>query len=841
MASRVPLLENVLKDVTWDGVKVVSIRKSWAVLAALCLSGCATNALEPQSVARQPALANTPDDAVADPANWPSSSSPAALTDSATEAKIDALLSRMTLRQKVGQTIQADIAFIAPDDLTQYPLGSLLAGGNSGPYGDERAAASQWDRMVREFRAVSMRPVTDGVAIPLIFGIDAVHGHNNLPGATVFPHNIGLGAARDPDLIQRIGEVTAAEVAASGIEWTFAPTLAVPQDLRWGRAYEGYSSDPAIVAAYSTSMVKGLQGDLVSGEQLSATKVAATAKHFLADGGTAAGKDQGDAQISERDLIDIHGAGYPTAIDAGALTVMASFSSWNGSKLHGNRSLLTDVLRGPLGFTGFVVGDWNGHGQVAGCEPTDCPEAMNAGLDMYMAPDSWKDLFTNTVASVEAGEITEARLDEAVRRILRVKYKLGLMGDELTNRTNLAVIGSPDHLAVAREAVAKSLVLLKNEGSVLPVRPGANVLVTGPGADSMAMQSGGWTISWQGDDVTKADFPNGNTIWDGISAAVSDAGGSASLSPDGAFAARPDVAIVVFGEKPYAEFQGDIAHLDYLPTDGLTLLQDFKAKGIPTVAVFLSGRPMFMGEELSAADAFVAAWLPGPQGEGVADVLIASENGSSARDFTGRLSFAWPAACEPGASALFPLGFGGSYRDAPQVPTLNTKCKLSEASANGDFAIYERGLKSGITAMAGSTVLTNLLGNSGGITASAFDVAAQEDARKIAFDAGSDLAFVWSSKPIQPGSALRLRLQIAQPPSGPLRLSAQGGNTSVDLASTMALAAGKGWRDVSIPLACLADGETSGLTLSSEAEYVFELESIAITPQASNEGCKGPF
>ena len=830
---------------------MVSVRKSWAVLAALSLSACATGALQQPSAAissnavpveaQQPALAVMPANAVANPANWPRSSSPAALIDPATEAAIDTLLDRMTLQQKVGQTIQADIAFITPADLTEYPLGSLLAGGNSGPYGDERAAASEWDRMVREFRAVSMRAGPNGIAIPLIFGIDAVHGHNNLPGATVFPHNIGLGAARDPELIQRIGQVTAAEVAASGIEWTFAPTLAVPQDLRWGRAYEGYSSDPAIVAAYSTSMVKGLQGDLIAGQQLSPAKVAATAKHFLADGGTAAGKDQGDAQIGERELIDIHAAGYPTAINAGALTVMASFSSWNGSKLHGNRSLLTDVLRGPLGFTGFVVGDWNGHGQVTGCAPTDCPEAMNAGLDMYMAPDSWKDLFANTLASVQSGEIAEARLDEAVRRILRVKYKLGLMGETLTERTNLAVIGSPDHLAVAREAVAKSLVLLKNEGSVLPVKPGANVLVTGPGADSMAMQSGGWTIGWQGDDVTKADFPNGNTIWDGIDAAVRDAGGAAELSQDGAFTAKPDVAIVVFGEQPYAEFQGDIPDLDYLPTDGLKQLKELKAKGIPTVALFLSGRPMFTGEEMATADAFVAAWLPGPQGEGVADVLIAGQDGAPMRDFSGRLSFAWPAACEPGADALFPLSFGGSYREAPQVPPLKTRCALSEASASGDFAIYDRGLKSGITAMAGSTVLTNLLGTSGGITASAFDVAAQEDARRIAFNRGSELSLVWSNQPVAQGSALRLRVQIAVAPTGPLLLSAGNSGRSVDLASTMALAAGKGWRDVSIPLACLADGNTSGVTLSSEAEYVFELESIAITPQSAEKGCAGPF
>ena len=320
-------------------------------------------------------------DAQAVPAIWPAAASPAAITDAATEQRIDALLARMTLEQKVGQTIQADISTITPDDLRMYPLGSLLAGGNSGAYGNERATAADWDRMVREFRSVSIAPDGPGAGIPIIFGVDAVHGHNNIPGATIFPHNIGLGAARDAAMIRKIGAVTAAEISGSGIEWTFAPTLAVPQDPRWGRTYEGYSSDPSLVAAYSKAMVEGLQGPLVPGQPLQPGKVAATAKHFLADGGTMDGKDQGDAVISEAELVRVHAAGYPPAINAGALTVMASFSSWNGVKHHGNRSLLTDVLKERMGFEGFVVGDWNGHGQVENCSVTSCAASLNAGLD----------------------------------------------------------------------------------------------------------------------------------------------------------------------------------------------------------------------------------------------------------------------------------------------------------------------------------------------------------------------------------------------------------------------------------------------------------------------------
>lgn len=622
--------------------------------------------------------------AQADPVNWPAASSPDALTDAATEQRIDGLIARMSLEQKVGQLIQADISAIQPADLKDYPLGSILAGGNSGPGGNERASAADWNRLVRAFRAASLANGRNGMAIPIIFGVDAVHGHNNIPGATVFPHNIGLGAAHDPELIRRIGAATAREIAASGIEWTFAPTLAVPQDGRWGRTYEGYSSDPALVAAYAGAMVEGLQGRLEPGRPLAAGKVAATAKHFLADGGTHNGVDQGDARIGEAELVRVHAPGYPVAIDAGALTVMASFSSWNGIKHHGNRSLLTDVLKQRMGFDGFVVGDWNGHGQVAGCTVTSCPASINAGLDMFMAPDSWKALYASTLAQARDGTIPRARIEDAVRRILRVKAKLGLLDDPMRERADYAAIGSPEHLALAREAVAKSLVLLKNNGSVLPIRPGAKVLVAGPGADDMAMQNGGWTVSWQGTDVTKADFTNGQTIWQALDEAVREAGGSAALSADGSFTAKPDVAVVVFGETPYAEMQGDVPTLDYQPTGAkdLALLQRLKAQGIPVVAVFLSGRPMFASPEINVSDAFVAAWLPGTQARGVADVLVARGRGKPARDFSGTLSFPWPRdARSPVTEPLFERGYGLAYAAPRTVPVLPEELGVDLAQA----------------------------------------------------------------------------------------------------------------------------------------------------------------
>ena len=617
------------------------------------------------------ALAQSAPSAQAHPDQWPAARSPAAITDAATEARITALIATMTVEQKVGQVIQADISEITPADLARYPLGSILAGGNSGPYGDERASAKQWHDLVAQFHAASQQPGLNGVAVPVLFGVDAVHGHNNLPGATVFPHNIALGAANDSALIRRIGEATAAEVAASGIEWTFAPTLTVPQDPRWGRTYEGFSSDPALVARYASAMTLGLQGPLVAGRPLGLEHVAASAKHFLADGGTDGGKDQGDAKIGEAELIRVHAAGYPPAIDAGALTVMASFSSWNGVKHHGNASLLTDVLKRRMGFQGLVVGDWNAHGQIDGCTTTNCPQALDAGLDLYMAPDSWRGLFDSLVAQAKDGTVRPDRLDDAVRRVLRVKAKLGMLEGARATRQDYATIGSPEHLALAREAVAKSLVLLKNSG-VLPIRPGTNVLVAGDAADDVGRQAGGWTITWQGTGTTPADFPNGQSIWTGLNQAVRSAGGRATLSLDGSFNAKPDVAIVVFGERPYAEFQGDVPTLAYQPnaqTD-LALLKRLKAAGVPVVSVFLSGRPMFVNAEMNASDAFVAAWLPGTQGGGVADVLIAGA-GTVARDFTGRLPFAWPGdARSPVTAPLFPLGYGLSYASPAAAPTV---------------------------------------------------------------------------------------------------------------------------------------------------------------------------
>ncbi len=799
--------------------------------------------------------ASSSDSAIANPDNWPAAKSPAELSSAATEAKIDALIAKMTIEQKVGQLIQADIGSITPDDLKKYPLGSLLAGGNSGPYGDERAGPDAWDRLVREFRGVSMVPAENGVAIPVIFGVDAVHGHNNLPSATVFPHNIGLGAARDPEMIRRIGAATAAEVAGSGIEWTFAPTLAVPKDTRWGRTYEGYSSDPEIVASYGEAMVQGLQGTLVADQELAADKVAATAKHFLADGGTTNGKDQGDAEISEEELVAQHAQGYPAAIDAGALTVMVSFSSWNGVKNHGNPSLLTDVLKGRMGFNGFVVGDWNGHGQVDGCTVTDCARAINAGLDMFMAPDSWKGLYENTLKSAKEGVISAERLDDAVRRILRVKFKLGLFDEATSVRRDYAAVGAPDHLALAREAVAKSLVLLKNNGSLLPIKPGAKVLVTGAGADSMAMQSGGWTISWQGTDVTREDFPNGQTIWQGIKSAVSDAGGSAVLSDDGSFSNKPDVAIVVFGETPYAEFQGDVPTLDYQPAGAtdLATLKALKAKGVPVVAVFLSGRPMFTNPELNASDAFVAAWLPGTQGAGVADVLIAGADGKPRRGFTGRLPFVWPSnAKSPVESELFPLGFGLNYTSSSNLGALSEDPVIDLAKAVNAENFFAAGRAQAPWALRISDAggdrdvgTTPMATPQKALASRSVDVRAQEDGKSFKWSGKGSLSIngpaVNVSKLADQGYVLALGWRIDAASKGPVAVSVS--NVALDATKFAKPSKSGDILTTEIPLKCFEragadlDAVGNALRIESGAGFAMTLLSAKLAPTSKTIAC----
>jgi beta-glucosidase len=590
---------------------------------------------------------------VAHPALWPRSHS-VGLLDAATESRVSDLMSRMTPEEKIGQIIAADIGHITAEDLRRYPLGAVLAGGDSAPADGADRSPAAWLALTRALRAASK--------LPILFGSDAVHGNGAVRGATIFPHNIGLGAAHDPALVGRIGVATAQEMAVVGFNWAFAPSLSVPQDLRWGRSYEGYSQDPALVRRYAGEMVRGLQA---SGH------VAATAKHFVGDGGTVDGIDEGDSAASEAELIGVHAQGFLAAIDAGVMSVMASFSSWQGRKLHANDSLLRDVLKDRLGFDGFVVGDWNGHGQIAGCTNSSCAAALIAGLDMFMAPDEWKGLFDNTLAQLRDGDIAPVRLDDAVRRILRVKAKLGLFDAARPWEGRAGVLASDAHRALARSAARESLVLLKNAGALLPLRATARVLVAGDGANDIARQCGGWTLGWQGSGHGNDDFPHGESIYAGLRAALAAGGGSAQLSISGHYRVKPEVAIVVFGERPYAEGAGDLHSIEYQAGTrrDLQLLRRLRAQHIPVVSVFLSGRPLAMDAEIDASDAFVAAWLPGSEGAAIADILIGDARGAARYDFRGTLSFAWPASSAVPRSR-FALGYGLRYASAHAVVPL---------------------------------------------------------------------------------------------------------------------------------------------------------------------------
>ena len=750
--------------------------------------------------------------------------------DSGQEARVEAILARMSVEEKVAQTIQPDISSVTPEDVRRYKFGSILNGGNSAPGNNETAPARDWLALADAFWEASMAADWAGEKIPVIWGSDAVHGHSNIVGATIFPHNIGLGATRNPDLIQRIGEVTAKEMAATGIDWDFSPTLAVVRDDRWGRTYEGFSEDPRIVAAYAGRMVEGLQGRAGTDAFLGAGKVISSAKHFVGDGGTLGGKDQGDNPSTPEQLRDIHGAGYPPAIEAGVQAIMASFSSVRGEKTTGDRDLLTGALKEDMNFDGFVVGDWNAHGQVPGCTNVSCPAAMNAGLDMYMAPDSWKGLYDNTLAQVRSGEIPMARLDDAVRRILRVKLRANMWEKGKPSSRPFAgqfdLLGSAEHRAVARQAVRESLVLLKNQNKVLPLSPRLNVLVAGDGADNIAKQSGGWTLTWQGTGVANTDFPNGQSIFGGIEETVRAAGGTATLSPDGSFKAKPNVAIVVFGEDPYAEFVGDRPGLEYSPADkkDLELLRRLKKAGIPVVSVFLSGRPMWVNPEINASDAFVAAFLPGSEGGGVADVLFSDASRNVRSDFKGKLSYSWPKRADQtplnvgdsNYDPLFAYGYGLTYKDGGDLPVLSEERPVgARTAADGvlfgrgalppgwSFALGEEGGPSSpVSGNAGAT-------GTGNLRMSGVDRRAQEDARRFVWNgSGAASAVILAAQPLDISReatgelSLVFEYRVDAAPTGPVEIALEG--KAFPIAGALRAAPRGQWTTLVVPLRCFA-------------------------------------
>ncbi len=811
--------------------KLTTAVSTLALMTALGVSGCSAaptaetgDEAATSAAAAEPRMVELPEEATANPEAWPAIA-PLPL-DPEIEARIDEILAMMTLEQKVGQVIQADSGSVTPEEVREYRLGSVLSGGNSAPGPLPYADAATWLEAADEYFNASVDPEGVDIAIPIIWGIDAVHGHANLRGAVVFPHNIGLGAANNPDLIEEIYDITARELSVSGHDWTFAPTLAVPRDDRWGRTYEGFSEDPEIVRAYGERIVWGLQGRPGTDDFMSTGHVISSAKHFLADGGTTNGRDQGDAAISEAELRDIHAQGYYSAIPAGVQTVMASFSSWNDIRMHGNHSLLEDVLKDRMGFNGFVVGDWNGHGLIEGCTSTDCPESFNAGVDMFMAPDSWRELYYSTLEHVQSGRISMERLDDAVRRILRVKIQSGIFEQVMPSERPLAhdmeLLAAPEHRAVARQAVRESLVLLKNEDQLLPLDPGLTVLIVGDGADHVGKASGGWTLSWQGGDYPNEEFPNSQTILDGIQTAVEAAGGTVIFDPEASGDHDADVVIAIYGEDPYAEFQGDRDHLDFVPnafdTEQLSALG---ADGTPVVSVFLSGRPLWTNPEINASNAFVAAWLPGSEGGGIADMLFQNDAGY---DFTGRLSFSWPATAIQGElnrgdadyAPLFPYGYGLSFGDDGNLGPLSEESGLSAGDLAAGNSFYSQGQATSpwvLQAADGSSWVTTDTGrvSTDQVTLGAIDRLSQEDSIQV----------IW----YEAGNVMRLQgassVDLSRESNGAMEMSfrARGVNsrtamievgmaceTSADCVHFIPMEISQGpWQEYRISLSCFAE------------------------------------
>ncbi|WP_083438405.1 glycoside hydrolase family 3 protein [Caldimonas brevitalea] len=880
--------------------------------AVLCLAvaGCGggdddgdDNGTAPQPAPGQP---EPPTDTVLK--DWPRINS-SITADAAIESRVNSLVAAMTLEEKVGQMTQVEIQEVTPEEIRQYHIGSVLNGGGSFPKQDKGAAVTDWLAVADALWAASMDPAKPR-RIPLIWGTDAVHGHNNVKGATIFPHNIGLGAARDPDLVARIGAATALEVARTGIDWVFAPTLAVVRDDRWGRSYEGYSEDPEIVVSYAGKMVEGLQGRLAQDAKAN-EKVVATAKHFVGDGGTDQGKDQGVTRVTERDLLNVHARGYIPALEAGAQTVMASFNSWQDPsqgegakafKMHGSRYLLTEALKQKMGFDGFVVSDWNGIGQVTtensnatrNCSNSDCPEAINAGIDMVMVPyrADWKAFITNTIASVRKGEIAQERIDDAVRRILRVKLRAGLF-DKPTPSARLASreVGSAEHRALAREAVRKSLVLLKNNGRVLPLARNAKVLVAGKSANSLENQTGGWSLSWQGTGNANADFGGGTTVWQAIQKIAPNA--ELDTSADGAKGSDAyDAAIVVIGETPYAEGVGDIGRsktleLTKLRPEDLAVIEGLRAKGVKKIVTLLvSGRPLYVNKELNRSDAFVAAWLPGTEGDGVADVLFRAADGSVAHGFSGKLSFSWPkSACQTPLNRgdatydpLYAYGYGLQYgeetdQSAYDESSATVGCGIQDGGGTTaePLAVFEGGANQGNWKL--RIGAESSWSNDVTLASSAVTSTPSNELQAVPVDdkAGRQWAAVkatWNDKPGQlymqsanpgdlvdlmayqnSGGALVFDLRVVSAPTDPVKLRVDCGWPclgEIDVTSAVKAQPVNAWKEVAVSLQCFADAGTdlaivnTPFLMYTSGRFEAAVANIRWEPKRTpNVGCNG--
>lgn len=787
--------------------------------------------------------------------------------DPAIEARAAEILASMTLEQKIGQMVQPEIKSITPDQVRQYYIGSVLNGGGSWPGMDKHASVQDWVTLADAYYDASMKTDAE-IPVPVIWGTDAVHGHSNVYGATIFPHNIGLGAAHDVELIERIAEATGQSTRATGVAWTFAPTVAVAQDARWGRTYESYSSQPALIREYAGAYVKGMQGLLDKDGN-----VVATAKHFIGDGATDGGKDQGNALVTQSQMINIHGQGYYGAIEAGVQTVMASFNSWNDvaagkdyGKMHGARDLLTVALKEKMGFDGFVVSDWNGIGQVVGCADDSCPQAINAGIDMVMVPDKWKSFIANTIAQVKSGEIPQARIDDAVLRILRVKLRAGLWDHRPSASQHAGKPESLVHRDLARRAARGSLVLLKNDGGALPLKKGQRVLLVGKSADSISNQTGGWSLTWQGTDNTNADFPNADSLAAGLREQLGDANVILRDSAEGVDPASYDLIVAAIGETPYAETNGDIvpsdtmAHSRRHPED-LATLKAAAATGKPVVTVFLSGRALYANDLINLSDSFVAAWLPGTEGKGVTDVLVAGADGKPVHDFRGKLTFPWPAVACPKADSTpqFALESGLRYGDGSTVGKLpeDSVASCGEAAVLG---IFKQSDIAPFTLQMEAGDATQAVGNDMNATqrwpqakpalqVATVQVNTQQDAKEVTWLAPArffarnpsknNLAAMATARGV-----VQFDVIVKQAPATPVRFTlgcGAGCGASLDLAATFSGDAVGRKQTVKVPLACLGElgadlaGVDTPFSITADAPFAAAFTNIQVVAGGADD------
>lgn len=792
-------------------------------------------------------------------ADWPHIRS-AVAPDAKLEKQVAKIVAGMTLPQKIGQMTQPEIKTVTPDQVREFYIGSVLNGGGSWPAMDKRATPAQWVALADQYYAASMS--TDmKIKVPVVWGIDAMHGNSNVFGATLFPHNIGLGAAHNKALVKKMAAAVGQAVRATGINWVFAPTLAVVRDDRWGRTYESFSEDPALVREYAGEYVRGLQGSLRRDGD-----VIATAKHFMGDGGTDQGKDQGITKASNAEMINLHGQGYYTALAAGAQTVMASFNSWNDvaggvdyGKMHGSKALLTDVLKTKMGFDGLVVSDWNGIAQVPGCTNDSCPQAINAGIDMIMVPDDWKAFIANTIKQVEAGQIPMARIDDAVSRIVRVKLRAGMFGKK-PSASRYA--GKPEALqarALARQAVRESLVLLKNDAGALPLAAGKKILVVGKSADSLVNQSGGWSLTWQGTGNTNSDFPNADSILKGIEQAAGAGNVTYSIDATGVDVSLFDAVVAVIGETPYAEGDGDIGpsgtlrHSGRYPED-LAVLQAVAGKGKPVITVLVAGRPVYANDLMNLSDSFVAAWLPGTEGKGVADVLF-----KGAHNFKGTLSFSWPKSiCQATLNAgdkdyapLFALGYGLRYASASNVGKLDTSYPDGGCGVTNSYPVFNQADRATwplyiVSASERKAIGTdvNAVISMPGVKVETAQVNTQQDAKLVTWSGAARLEAHGPKAVALPAiattdGALQFDTIVSTAPQGKVMVAM--GATALDLTSVFQRLAGKQKQTVRIPLACfVAKGADltrvdTPFAVSSDAPFAAAFANLQIVGGAAKE------